>query len=77
MLNTQECQEYRNLINEYQCGINCDVDSVEQVANALLKLIEDEELRKKMGMQSRRMAEEKFDRVNTYRLIVAEIEKLV
>ena len=50
---------------------------MEQVANALLKLIEDEGLRKKMGMQSRRMAEEKFDRVNTYRLIVAEIEKLV
>lgn len=77
VLNTQQCQEYRNLINEYQCGINCDVDSVEQVANALLKLIEDEALRKKMGMQSRRLAEEKFDRVNTYRLIVAEIKKLV
>lgn len=77
VINTQECKEYRNLIEKYHCGINCDVESIEQVGVAILKLVENNELRKMMGKQSRIMAEENFDRHNTYRLIIREIEKLV
>lgn len=77
VVNTQECPEYRNLIEAYQCGINCGVESVNEVADALQKLIQDNELREKMGRQSRKMAEERFDRAYTYQEIVKEIEKLV
>lgn len=76
VVNTQECPEYRNLLTEYDCGINCEVESVSQVADALERLIKDKDLREKMGRNSRRMAEERFDRKNTYKQIVAEIEEL-
>lgn len=76
VVNTQECEEYRNLLESYGCGINCEVESVKQVAKALQELIENPEKRKQMGVCSRRMAEERFDRRNTYQQIVREIEDL-
>lgn len=77
VVNTQECPEYRNLLESYGCGINCEVESVEQVAKALQTLIEDPEQRKQMGANSRRMAEERFDRRNTYQLIARVIEEII
>lgn len=76
VVNTQECTEYRSLINEYKCGINCDVESITQVMEALKQLIEDSNMRKQMGKNSRKMAMEKFDRAHTYQKIVYEIEEL-
>lgn len=76
VVNTQECREYRSLLEVYGCGVNCEVESVEQVAEALQELIENPEKRKKMGTNSRRMAEERFDRRNTYQQIVKVIEEL-
>ena len=76
VVNTQECQEYRNLLESYGCGINCEVESAKQVAKALQELIENPEKRKQMGANSRRMAEERFDRRNTYQQIVRAVEDL-
>lgn len=76
VVNTQECQEYRNLLESYGCGINCEVESVEQVAKALQELIENPEKRMQMGANSRRMAAERFDRRNTYQQIVRAVEDL-
>lgn len=76
VVNTQECEEYRNLIDTYECGINCNVESKEQVAEALKELIENPEKRKRMGANSRRMAEEKFNRGYTYQQIVRAIDEL-
>lgn len=77
VVNTQECKEYRMLIEKYNCGINCGVEKVSDVAEALLKLIMDDELRERMGNNSRKMAEERFDRAYTYQKIVKEIQNLV
>lgn len=77
VVNTQECPEYRELLDRYACGINCDVESVQQVADALQELIENPDKRKRMGANSRRMAEELFDRRNTYQQIVNTIEGFV
>ena len=77
VVNTQECQEYRNLLDSYECGINCEVDSVNQVTKSLQELIENPKKRKQMGANSRHMAEERFDRRNTYQQIVKVIESLV
>lgn len=76
IVNTQECDEYRNLILKYNCGINCKVDSIEEVTKALKKLILNKNLRKEMGKNSRKMAEERFNRSHTYKLIVKEIERI-
>lgn len=74
VVNTQECMEYRNLITQWSCGINCDVDSTEQVADALLELIQNEDKRATMSLNSRKMAETIFDRKNSYLELVRLIE---
>lgn len=76
VVNTQECPEYRTLISGYGCGINCECENVNQVAEALLTLITDENLRHEMGVQSRKLAIDKFDRKYTYKTICDEIERL-
>ena len=64
-----------NLLDEYKCGINCGVESVEDVANAIERLINDEALRVEMGKNSRKLGEERFDRKKSYKNIVNAIEK--
>lgn len=66
VLNTQESLEYRNLIENYNMGINCKNGDAEDLAEKLKLLIENKELRIKMGKNARRCAEEKFDRKNSY-----------
>lgn len=77
VINTQENQEYRNLVNEYQCGINCDCGNSIEVADAIEKLAMDTDLRKAMGEQARKLGVEKFDRRFTYLQIVDALEKIV
>ena len=76
VVNTQECPEYRNLMTTYDCGINCDVEDAGAVGAALQILITVPERRREMGANSRRMAEERFNRPYTYQKIIAEIDKL-
>lgn len=66
VVNTQECLEYRNLIDKYHCGINCQNSNVGQLADALSKLVENVAMRKQMGDSNRRLAEERFDRAASY-----------
>lgn len=75
VVSTQENPEYRNLIEEYKCGINCRVGNAQDVADALIKLVKDEKLRNQMGANARRLGMEKFDRRQTYCAIVDLIEK--
>lgn len=69
VVNTQECPEYRTLVERYQCGLNCAVGSAEDVANAIKTLMEDDSLRTRMGQNARKMAEELFHRKKTYKRI--------
>lgn len=70
VINTQECQEYRDLIEEYKCGINCAVGNSSEVAEAIVSLLENPELRQKMGISARKLGVERFDRRHTYQEIV-------
>ncbi|WP_149554778.1 glycosyltransferase family 4 protein [Treponema pectinovorum] len=72
VINTQISIEYKKLIEEYNMGFNCK-NSLE-ISQAIKKLINDKELRKTMGYNARKCAEEMFDRAHTYRLIVKGIE---
>ena len=76
VINTQESPEYRALIEKYQCGINCECGNAKQVADAIVKLASDKELRLRMSEGSRKLAKEKFDRRNTYLRIIEAVENL-
>ncbi len=67
VINTQETSEYRRLVSDGNCGINCDNSA--QVAEAILYLMENEEAALTMGRNSRRIAEEYFDRALSYEKI--------
>ena len=75
VINTQECQEYRDLIDEYQCGINCGCSNVDDVVVALDKLLTSEDERVFMGANARRLAEDRFNRGATYQAIVELINR--
>ena len=76
VINTQECPEYRQLIDDYGCGINCECGNAEDVAAAIVKLVESPELRKQMGEAARQLGKDKFDRRCSYARIVEAVEKL-
>lgn len=67
ILNTQECEEYRNLVEEYNMGFNCENGDIEELAEKMLLLVNDGSLRLHMGKNARKCAEERFDRANTYK----------
>ena len=75
VISTQENREYRQLVDLYKCGINCRVGNAQDVAEALIKLAKEPELRKKMGTNARKFGIEKFDRRETYKKIVEVIEE--
>ncbi len=66
VINTQECPEYRELVEQYCCGINCPVGQWQGVADALEQLLHNDSLRTQMGENSRRLAEDRFDRDKSY-----------
>lgn len=76
VINTQECLEYRNLIEIYGCGINCRVSNANDVADAIERLLKDDELCRCMGEASRKLGLEKFDRRFTYRQIVSLLKEM-
>ena len=73
VVNTQECEEYRNLVDEFYMGFNCRNNDAGDLAEKIQLLVNDQQLRYEMGKNSRRCAEERFDRASTYRLLEAQI----
>ncbi len=75
VINTQECEEYRDLMMHYDAGYNCNCGDSEDVAEKMLLLMTDEYKRKQKGKNNRRMAEELFDRDKTYLEIVQKLHE--
>lgn len=73
VINTQENEEYRNLVERYHMGFNCENGRPEDFAEKLKTLIENEQLRIEMGKGARKCAEERFDRRNTYKALTSAI----
>lgn len=73
VLNTQECQEYRDLVEEYQMGINCVSGNAVDLANQMQWLMQHAALRLEMGNNARRCAEERFDRKYIYQSLIDTI----
>lgn len=77
VINTQENLEYRKLVEDWNCGINCECGNVQDTANAIEKLVNNPSLCEEMGRNSRRLGEMKFDRRMTYLEIVKFLESIV
>lgn len=76
VINTQESEEYRKLVETYHCGINCRCGNSDDVADAIERLLNDPELRKSMSEGQKRLGKEKFDRRYTYSKIVTGVESI-
>lgn len=74
VVNTQESLEYRRLLEKYQGGLNCEQGNTQDLADKLTALIIDKKARIQMGDNSRRLAEERFNRNKTYLKIVEIIK---
>lgn len=76
VINTQECKEYRDLITEYNCGINCAPGNAECVSDAIASLIVNKDLRYELGQNAMKLGLERFDRRTTYCHIVELLDVL-
>ena len=77
VVNTQNSEEYRKLLKNYNAGINVENGSIPALADAIKVLYLDEVLRKTMSENSIKMYNECFDRQKTYPQIINEIDKLL
>lgn len=73
VVNTQESREYRKLLEQYGAGINCECENSDDVYDALMRLIENDQIRINMGKNSRMLGEEKIDRAESYKQILCEL----
>lgn len=76
VVNTQENEEYRMLLSDYACGMNCEAGNAVQVADAISELALNEEVRRTMRVNSRRLGLDKFDRSKTYGEIVNFVQAI-
>ncbi|NGU52989.1 glycosyltransferase family 4 protein [Clostridium perfringens] len=70
VLNTQDCKEYCKLLEKWNAGINSLSGNPVDLANNIIKLYSDNNLRLKMGRNNRKLAENKFDRNESYKKIL-------
>lgn len=75
VINTQESKEYRKLVEDYKIGYNIENNNPEQMAEKILELYNNKNLKEEFGKNNRRLAEEKFDRKKSYLPIKELIEK--
>lgn len=76
-LNGSVCKEMRDLIDDYQLGINYEPENVESLLNSIYHLIEDQSFSKQCGVNAKKIAAEKFDRKKSYLEIIKRIDEIV
>jgi glycosyltransferase involved in cell wall biosynthesis len=77
ILNGSLNMELLDLLKEYKFGINYEPENPSSLSEAIKKIYSmNEQEREQMGMNARRLAEEKFDRKNTYPKIIEMIKEL-
>lgn len=77
MINTCMSPEFRKKVEQDGFGINILPEDVNILADAVERLLDDEEGRLRMGGNARRIAEEEFDRPKAYRKIERMIRRLL
>lgn len=77
VLNTQESEEYKEIVRKYGIGFNCINNNAEDLADKILLLYYNADIRKIMKKNSRKLAEDKFDRNKTYSEIFKILEEKI
>lgn len=67
IVSTQENGEFRQLVEQFSMGYNCTNGDAIDLATKISLLVENKSLRKIMGDNARKCAQEKFDRKHTYK----------
>ena len=70
VVNTQDNEEYRSLLADYNAGVSTNPEDSEDIAKKILLLYSRHDLVVEMGRNNRRLFEEHFDRNVTYGRIV-------
>lgn len=76
-LNGSLCQEMRDLIDNYQAGLNFEPENVESLVNAILDIVNNKQKAAEYGENAKRLAKEKFDRSVTYHEIIKRLDNLI
>ena len=69
-------KEMRALIDDYQTGINYEPENEESLINAIVKLYQAPEQCAQLGNNGRKLAEELFDRKNSYKQFIEMIDTI-
>lgn len=69
VVNSQNDAEYRQLVDEYKCGLNAICEDYLDIARKIAFLYDNEHFRKLAGKNNKILFFEKFDRRNTYKAI--------
>lgn len=77
MINTCSSPEFRKKVEADGFGMNIEAEDKLILADAILELYQDEPRRKRMGEKARKIAEEQFDRPNSYERIAELMETLM
>ena len=76
MINTCMSSEFRQKVENDGFGINILPEDVKILSDAIAELYEDREGCRVMGEKARKIAEEQFDRPESYKKIIELIEEL-
>lgn len=66
IINTQECKEYRDLVNHFKMGLNCENGNLEQLTDAIAFFMKNKTDMIQMGLNSRKCGELMFNRSKSY-----------
>ena len=77
VINTQNNKEYRELLEQYEAGTNVENGNTEELANAILQYYQNDEYKKIVGKNQKKMFDEMFDRRKIYPKLILKINELL
>ena len=77
VINTQNNKEYRELLEHYEAGTNVENGNTEELANAILQYYQNDEYKKIVGKNQKKMFDEMFDRRKIYPKLILKINELL
>lgn len=77
MINTLSSPEFRKKVKEDGFGINVEAENVSGLTEAIVMLQGENELRKQMGQNARKICQKEFDRKNSYNRIRRLMDQVI
>ena len=75
VVNSQNSDEYRQLVDEYKCGLNAKPEDYLDIANKMEVLLRNPNMARAYGTSNRKLFDDMFDRRKTYSKIVEALVK--